>query len=190
MTRAKSLHQLKVSLDDIAPAIWRRLLVPSNITLRRLHGIVQKSMGWTNSHLHRFRLDGREFGRPDPDGELYLEDDSRYRLGSMLIVPGHSMAYEYDFGDSWQHTILLEEIVEDDEVGAKVRCVGGARACPPEDCGGISGYQAFLEAILDPFHPEHRELLEWVGGRFDSEAFNLATVNRALSPRRRSVSAR
>ncbi len=179
------LYQLHVSLDGIAPPIWRRVLVPSNVTLRRLHGIIQKSMGWTNSHLHQFELDGRIFGRPDPDGEMYFEDDSRHRLGSMLITPGHSMVYEYDFGDSWRHTVLLEEILASDDAFAQVRCMGGARACPPEDCGGTPGYQAFLEAILDPFHPEHREMLEWAGGRFDAEAFDLDAVDRKLRSRLR-----
>ena len=164
----------------------RRLLVPSNVTLRRLHGIIQTAMGWTNSHLHQFELDGRLFGRPDPRGEMYFEDDSRHRLGSMLIAVGHSMAYEYDFGDSWRHTILLEEVVALDDAIARPRCIGGARACPPEDCGGIPGYQAFLEAVLDPFHPEHRELLAWAGGRFDPAAFNLDAVNRKLLSRLRS----
>lgn len=178
------LYQLKVSLDHIAPAIWRRLLVPSNITLRRLHDVIQKAMGWTNSHLYWFQLDGRQFGRPDPESEFYVEDDARYRLGTMLIVPGHSMAYEYDMGDSWRHTILLEEILLSDEQNSDARCVAGARACPPEDCGGVPGYQSFLEAILDPFNPRHREMLAWVGHRFDPEAFDIDAVNRLLAHRR------
>ena len=96
------------------------------------------------------------------------------------------MAYEYDFGDSWRHTILLEEVLASGAAIAQARCIGGARACPPEDCGGIPGYQAFLEAVLDPFHAEHRELLAWAGGRFDPEAFNLDAVNRKLASRLRS----
>ena len=175
------VYQLRVSLDGIAPAIWRRLLAPSDVSLRRLHGIVQKAMGWTNSHLHFFQVDGRQFGRPDPDGELYFEDDSRFRLRTMLIAPGDTMAYKYDFGDSWRHTILLEEIVAADRRAPGVQCIAGARACPPEDCGGIPGYQAFLEAVLDPFHPEHRQMREWIGGRFDPEAFDIASINRKLS---------
>jgi hypothetical protein len=176
------VYQLRISLDGIEPAIWRRVLVSASASLRRLHGVIQKSMGWTNSHLHMFEIDGRQLGRPDPDGELYLEDDARWKLREFLVAPGDKLAYEYDFGDSWRHTILLEEVLEAAEAaGSTARCIAGSRACPPEDCGGIPGYQAFLEAILDPFHPDHREMREWAGGGFDPEAFDVGEANRRVS---------
>lgn len=172
---------MRISLDGIAPPIWRRVIVPASATLRRVHGIIQKSMGWTNSHLHMFEIDGRQLGRPDPDGTMYLEDDARWRLHEFLVTPGDTLAYEYDFGDSWRHTLLLEAILEPIEGTATARCIAGARACPPDDCGGAPGYQDFLEAILDPFHPEHRNLREWIGGDFHPEAFDLAEADRRVS---------
>jgi hypothetical protein len=185
MKSAKPVYQLKIELDNIAPAIWRRVLVPSNVTLRRMHGIIQGTMGWTGLLPHRFQQDGREFGRPDPDGDMYLEDDSRFRLDYLLMRAGQSVAYEYDFDDSWAHTILLEKILSIEEAGTQVRCLAGARACPFEHCGGVAGYQAFLEVTLDPFHPMHRKSLQWVGGKFDPEAFDLEGVNRAMASRRK-----
>lgn len=181
-TRRRAMYELRISLDGIAPPIWRKVLVPASSTLRRLHVVIQKSMGWTNSHLHMFEADGRRLGRPDPHGELYLEDDARWRLREFLAAPGDKLAYEYDFGDSWRHTVTLEAALEPAEgAGAVARCLDGARTCPPEDCGGIPGYQSFLEAILDPFHPDHRRMREWIGVRFDPEAFDVAEANRRLS---------
>lgn len=181
-SRRNSTYQIRISLDGIAPAIWRRVLVPASVTLRRLHNVIQKSMGWTNSHLHMFEIDGRQLGRPDPEGDLYLEDDSRWRLHEFLIAPGDTLAYEYDFADSWRHTLLLEAIHETSPDAPKlVRCTAGARACPPEDCGGTPGYQEFLAAILNRFHPEHRNLRAWIGHDFDSEAFSVEQADRRLS---------
>ena len=176
------IYRLRITLEGIAPAIWRSVLVPASSSLRRLHNVIQASMGWTNSHLHRFESDGRRLGRPDPDGLMYLEDDARWRVREFLTAPGDKLAYEYDFGDSWRHTVLLEA-VQDPGQGASraARCIAGARACPPEDCGGIPGYQGFLEAVLDPFHAEHREMLEWVGGGFDPEAFDVGEADRRVA---------
>ena len=180
--RRKSMYQLRISLDGIAPPICRRVMVPASATLRRVHGVIQKSMGWTNSHLHVFEFDGRRLGRPDPDDTEYVEDDARERLHEVLIAPGDSIAYEYDFGDSWRHTILLEEIhLTGGGSPRTARCIAGARACPPEDCGGLPGYQQFLEAILDPFHPENREMREWLGRDFHPDAFDLAEADRKVS---------
>jgi len=180
--RRNSTYQLRISLDDISPAIWRRVTVPASATLRRLHGVIQKAMGWTNSHLHMFEFDGRQLGRPDPEGMMYLEDDALERLHEVLIRPGDAIAYEYDFGDSWRHTVLLEEIHPAVAGATKtVRCIAGARACPPEDCGGLPGYQQFLEAILDPLHPEHRDMRDWVGRDFHPDTFDLADADRKVS---------
>lgn len=181
------LFQVHIALDGLTPPIWRRVLVPSSVTLRRMHGVIQAAMGWSNSHLHAFRQAGRTFGRPDPHGFMQIEDDSQFRLDHLIALPGDTLAYEYDFGDSWGHTLRLEEVLTPAETVRRASCIAGARACPPEDCGGIPGYLDFLEAMLDPFHPEHRRLLEWAGGKFDPGAFDLAAANRAMSKRSRDA---
>lgn len=117
------------------------------------------------------------------DPSIYLEDDLRFTLKYLLMKPGDSIDYEYDFRDSWRHAVLLEEVVPANAARPQTRCIDGARACPPEDCGGIQGYQALLEAIHDPFHPKHGEMWAWVGRDFDPEAFDVAALNRALVSR-------
>jgi hypothetical protein len=136
------MYQLRISLDGIAPPVWRQVIVPASATLRRLHGVIQTSMGWTNSHLHVFEFDGRRLGRPDPHGMEYLEGEDGPKTA---------------------------------------RCIAGGRACPPEDCGGLPGYEQLLEAILDPFHPEHREMRDWLGRDFHPDAFDLAEADRRTS---------
>ena len=180
MASTAKVFQLRISLDHINPPIWRRVIVPSSMRLRRLHGVVQATMGWTNSHLYHFRQDGRIFSRPNPDIGEYVEDDSTFRVDHLLMSPGDTMTYEYDMGDSWNHTVMLEEVVVPDSALKRAQCLAGARACPPEDCGGVMGYQNFLEAMLDPFHPEHRAMRAWVGGDFDPEAFDLVKANLRL----------
>jgi hypothetical protein len=180
MPRPLSDYRILVTLDGIAPAIWRRILVPPAVTLRRFHDIVQAAMGWADCHRYRFQQDGREFGRPAPMAD-YLEDDLRFTLKYLLIKAGDSMGYEYDFRDSWRHTVLLEEIIPRTQSLSQTRCIDGARACPPEDCGGVQGYLNLLEALHDPFHPRHVEMLMWAGRDFDPQAFDLAAVNRALA---------
>jgi pRiA4b ORF-3-like protein len=181
MTRLPIRYRLTLALEGIAPPIWRRLVVPPAITLRRFHHIVQIAMGWANWHPYRFQQDGREFGQMDPS--IYLEDDLRFTLKYLLMKPGDSLGYEYDFQDSWRHIVLLEEVVIGNAALPQTRCIDGARACPPEDCGGVQGYQSLLEAIHDPFHAKYRETWAWVGTDFDSEAFDVAAVNRALASR-------
>ena len=176
------IFQVKVTLDGIRPPIWRRLLVPGDISLREFHDILQIAFGWTDSHLHMFVAGEDRYGLPDPDGELdWLKNDARVKLGQLLVKPKDSLIYEYDFGDSWTHKIVVEKAVS--ELGpAKVpSCIGGARASPPEDCGGVWGYTEFLKAIGNPRHPEHEEMLEWAGGAFDSEHFDAEEINQELA---------
>jgi hypothetical protein len=179
MLRPRVRYRLIVTLDNLAPPIWRRLWVPPAVTLRRFHAILQAAMGWADCHRYRFHRDGREFGRPDTAGE-YLEDDLRFTLKYLLTQPGDSMQYEYDFGDSWRHTVRLEEVFTSEEAPVHARCIDGARACPPEDCGGVQGYVSLLEAIRNPFDLRHDEMLAWVGRDFDPQAFDIEAVNRAL----------
>ena len=181
---AQSLYQLKISLMNSQPAIWRRLLVPGSVRLSVLHAIIQETMGWTNSHLHEFKMGDTSYSDPefglqedDPD----VKDEFKARLSEVAPREGASFLYKYDFGDGWRHKILVERILS--AAPGQNRspvCLAGARACPPEDCGGIYGYMEFLEAIRDPSHERHEELLDWIGGDFDSEAFDLSLVNTRL----------
>jgi hypothetical protein len=174
------VYQLKITLKDSKPPIWRRVEVADDITLARLHRIIQVAMGWTDSHLHMFSVGQTDYGVPYPGGEGELRDERRYKLSQLLTAPKQKLSYEYDFGDSWSHEVLLEQLREPEPGVAYPRCVTGKRACPPEDCGGVWGYAEFLEAIADPEHPEHEELLEWVGGEFDPAAFDVDEVNAGL----------
>lgn len=175
-----SIYQLKITLADIRPPIWRRIQVPGDTPLPRLHLMLQAAMGWHNCHLHQYTIDGVEYGIPDPDFGVEMENEARVRLDRVIPAAGVRFTYMYDFGDGWNHKILVEKIVPPDpDVGYPV-CLAGARACPPEDCGGAWGYGGFLEAIGDPSHEEHEQLLEWVGGSFDPEAFDLGGVDGRL----------
>jgi hypothetical protein len=176
------IYQIKVTLDESKPPIWRRLLVAGDVTLEHLHYIVQVAMGWTNSHLHQFIVGESYFGEPHPDYDDYIQmnDERRFRLKRITENEGFKFCYEYDFGDSWMHTVLVEKILEPESGQQYPVCVKGKRACPPEDVGGVWGYEEFLQAIGDPDHPEHEEYLEWVGGEFDPEEFDLEETNEIL----------
>jgi hypothetical protein len=184
--RAKAagpIYQLKITLKGFRPPIWRRVLVPSDFTLARLHWVMQAAMGWTNSHLHHFRVGETYYSLPFPgtDWEDADEEDARrVKLAQVAPRAKAKFEYEYDFGDSWDHEILVEKILPP-EPGAKYPlCIVGKGACPPEDVGGVWGYAEFLKAIADPEHKEHEMYLEWIGGGFDPDAFDLDEVNRAL----------
>jgi hypothetical protein len=176
------LYQLKVTLEDARLPIWRSLLVRGDRTLAQLHDIIQTAMGWHDYHLHQFIVEGSYYGEPHADLEDHLEmrDEGRVRLDQIAPVEGFRFRYEYDFGDSWLHEVLVEEL-RPAQVGHSCPvCVKGQGACPPEDVGGVWGYDEFLEAIADPDHPEHEDWLDWIGGEFDPEAFDLDEVNAAL----------
>jgi hypothetical protein len=174
------VFRLKVTLRGSRPPIWRRLEVPPGITLFQLHQVLQRAMGWTDSHLHQFWKGETCYGSPDPEFGARRESERRSRLDEVLGRIKDRMVYEYDFGDGWQHDIVLEAIVAANEPG--VRVLDGRGACPPEDVGGIGGYYRFLEAIQNPTHPEHHEMREW-GGPFDPDAFDVAAVNKAFRRR-------
>lgn len=183
MSPRSTVHQLTITLLGVEPLVWRRVQVPSGVTLSRVHGDIQAVMGWSNSHLHRFEIKGGRYGTPDPDyvpafGGPVL-DERKARLGS-LVAEGDRFTYEYDFGDSWEHEIVVEEILPAGPGSATSRCLEGARACPPEDVGGWPGYAAFLDAMADPKHPEHDDRSEWIGGTWDPEHFNLDGITAAL----------
>jgi Plasmid pRiA4b ORF-3-like protein len=172
------IYQLRVTLKYVQPLVWRRIQVPGDVTLQTLHQILQEAMGWTDSHLHQFLIRGERYGIPHP--ELDMSDENDVTLAQGVSRGTKSFAYEYDFGDGWRHEVKVENIMPMTEPTPRAVCLGGGRACPPEDCGGSGGYAELLEALGDPGHPRHAELLEWVGGDFDPEAFHLKAVNRAL----------
>jgi len=177
----RSVYQIKVILLHSRPPIWRQLQLESSVTLDRLHDTLQMVMGWTNSHLHGFRLP-----QPSQRGTrrrlLPIEsaDEKATRLDELLRRPKHWLVYDYDFGDSWEHEVLLEEIRPRPSSTRLPMVLAGRGACPPEDVGGLPGYYHFLEAIKDPNHPEHEDMLEWAGRDFDPAAFDVQEVNRAF----------
>jgi hypothetical protein len=184
-TKSERVYQIKITLAGVRPAVWRRLAVPGSATLKELHDILQVAMGWTDSHLHQFEANGRLYGTPDPEFEMNVKNETRVRLDEVLPREKESMIYEYDFGDGWVHRIVLEKILPPTPELKVPKCVAGARACPPEDCGGVYGYAEFLKAIEDSSHPEHGEMLEWIGGEFDPDRFDLEEINEFLTPRKR-----
>ncbi len=174
------VFQLKVTLRDSKPPIWRRIQVRGSTTLGRLHDILQVVMGWTDSHLHQFIVRDQYYGVPDPDWSFEVKSEQRVKLEQIVAAVKDRFVYEYDFGDSWQHEIVVEKVLEPEPGMKYPLCLTGKRACPPEDVGGIWSYDDFLKAIRDPDHPEHETLTEWVGEPFDPGAFDVEAVNGEL----------
>ena len=156
--------------------------MPENITLHQLHETLQIAMGWTNSHLHMFTIDNEIYGDPadDETGGLDTKNETRYRLNQLNLREKAKFSYAYDFGDGWEHTIQVEKILPADPSARYPVCITGKRACPPEDVGGIWGYEDILNALADPNHAAYEETIEWIGDDFDSEAFDLEVVNESL----------
>jgi hypothetical protein len=183
--KLKAVYQIRITLEDVQPSIWRRVQVLSDCTLAQLHRVIQALMAWEDYHLHQFTIKRRVFSVPDPEDALYerkVIDERRVRLSKVVSQVGTRFDYHYDFGDNWHHDLLLESILMPDPNMQYPVCVAGARNSPPEDCGGPFGYAKFLDAIRDPQHEEHERLLEWIGGNFDPELFDLNRANQALSP--------
>ena len=180
--RPAQIYQIKVTLTDLQPPIWRRIQVRGDTTLARLHRILQAVMGWTDMHLHQFVIREKYYGVPDEDegGFSKTRDERKYKLSELVAGAGAPFTYTYDFGDNWEHILELEKTFPPDKTIRYPVCVAGAHAGPPEDVGGIPGYENFREAIGDPQHPDHKELSEWIGGSFDPEAFDLDEVNQLL----------
>lgn len=185
--KRESIYQLKVSIKDVRPPVWRRLQVPGAITLGALHDVLQTAFGWTDSHLHQFVFGETYYGVRDVDDPVWdppLKDEAPVPLADAL-GGANRFAYEYDFGDDWEHRIVVEKVLAREAGVAYPRCLAGRRARPPEDCGGPWGYADLLAAISDPAHPDHEEMREWLGDPFDPEAFDLDMVNVLLRPRPR-----
>lgn len=167
-----SIYQLKITLLDTKPPIWRRVLVDGHVTLDRLHEIIQAAFGWWNYHLHEFEIGRTRYGTPQLDADWDPpKDDRRTRLDA-VAKEGSKFRYVYDFGDNWTHQIVVEKVVPEDPSVTVPACIDGRRACPPEDCGGTWGYDELLAILADTKHEEHAERLEWAGGPIDPEAFD------------------
>jgi hypothetical protein len=179
ITGSGEVFQLKITLKGIRPSIWRRVLVP-DCTLDELHKIIQAAMGWENCHLYAFKFGPVEFTHPDADnGELSMEDATAIGLSELIGQARQKFIYTYDFGDCWDHEVLVEKTSRAEPGQELPLCVQGSRACPPEDVGGAPGYAEYLEALADPSSERYEELLGW-RGEFDPEAFDVDAVNRKL----------
>ncbi len=177
-----TLYQLKITLNHTKPAIWRCVKVNSTITLPKLHKVIQTVMGWEDYHLHQFEI-GRDirYGQVNPEWDNYgTLDERRVKLNTLLIAPKDTLTYTYDFGDSWKHTVLLEKTLEESATPAYPECIEGKMACPPEDCGGVSGYEQLLDTLSDPTHEDYEETIEWLGEGFSPAAFDLQFINQQL----------
>ncbi|MBU2476142.1 plasmid pRiA4b ORF-3 family protein [Candidatus Micrarchaeota archaeon] len=219
--------QLKISLNDVRPAVWRRFLVKDSINFQDLHNVIQIVMGWESYHLFEFKIgnvvitceeegfnpaeasfkkifDSPEFMKmlekqdlskdtvildTDKVNEIIKNNEKNKpknnfsmetKINELIKSAGQKFSYHYDFGDNWKHTINLEKILEKDDSKNYSECIAGERACPPEDCGGVSGYEKLLRILKNKNHKEHKEMLEWLGGEFDSENFNINKTNKTL----------
>ena len=172
------IYQIKVKLRGIEPPIWRRFQVRGDATLAELHDVLQTVMSWWDYHLHEFIVGEDHYGTPHPDYGFDMKDESRVRLDE-VAEEGSGLVYMYDFGDSWMHGLAVEKVLEPEPGQRYPVCLEGERATPPEDVGGIWGYEEYVEAMVDPDHPEHEEWLEW-RGEFDPEDFDVDEVNAAL----------
>ena len=184
----QAIFQLKVTLRGSKPPIWRRILVPNTITLGKLHQVLQVIMDWEGEHLHQFVLGRELYGVPDKEDVFFgmsVNDENKTILSSLLSKEKDWLTYEYDFGDSWEHKLVLEKKLPFDSAMQLPHCINGKRACPPEDCGGIWGYMDLIGIMSDKSSPEYAERVEWLEenfgiDNFDPEFFDLELINEQL----------
>ena len=171
--------QLRVTLAGVdGPPVWRQVVIPAGYTLDRVHGVIQAAMGWQNSHLHMFRIAGREYGPAYLDDELETLDEKQFRIGD-LVKAGDLAGYEYDFGDGWEHEVAVEAGAAADAATVYPVCIAGEGACPPEDCGGPGGFAELKELLAGPPSLERKEMRVWAGEDYDPAHFDLAAANTA-----------
>ncbi len=172
------VYQFKVTLDEIKPPIWRRIQVPETYSFWDLHVAIQDAMGWSDSHLHQFEMmdpktgEAVAIGIPDEEWEDEGLAGWEVKMAAYFSMKNPAAHYTYDFGDSWEHTIKLEKIVPRVEDTEYPICLEGKRACPPEDCGGVPGYEDLLRTISDPDSEEYEDTMDWLGDDFDPEHFD------------------
>lgn len=176
-----NVFQLKITLKEVKPPIWRRIQVRDDITLHDLHKVIQKLMDWEDSHLHGFDVKNDFYGMPGEDGL----NEKKFRLKDLNLNKKSKFLYIYDFGDNWKHEVLLEDILPMDASVKYPVCLGGKRSGPIEDCGGPWGYQELLDILKDPEHPDYEDRLEWVPDNFYPELFDVSEMNKRLKSRRK-----
>ena len=181
------VFQLKLTLDGSNPSIWRRLWLPASMRLVDVHVVIQIAMDWNGDHLHQFIVGTHRrgpflyFSNPTMLGDGDCLDEAKARLDALLVQPKDKLRYEYDFGDSWMHSLLLEKVlVQPSAEAALPRCVTGKRACPPDDSGGLGGWDFTCEVLRDPSHPDYESYSEVFDVDFDPEAFDVDAINAAL----------
>ncbi len=184
MSKPERACQVKVTLQGVKPGIWRRCVISETCDLHTLHGIIQDAMGWLDSHLYEFEVAGQRFCDPEREDDFEAQEgvlsSHSATLSQFSLKPGTRFGYTYDFGDDWEHEILVEKLRPRKEGEFLPICVAGERNCPPEDCGGPHRYAEFLEAYLNPSHPDHHDMVEWAGPDFHPEAFDLRETNEIL----------
>lgn len=192
-TKAPVALVLKITLLGLRPPVWRRVRVAGDSTLRMLHRVIQAAMGWHDSHLHEFEIGDRRYGEPDDEpwpGAERIFSEANVKLGALIGQHVKQFRYVYDFGDDWEHQIVVENVEPLDPAQPCPALITGKRACPPEDCGGIYGYLHLLEVLADPGHEEHAELSEWIDAPLDPEHLDLEATRREVArlvPRRRAT---
>jgi hypothetical protein len=181
------IFQIQIALKNFKPKIWRRILIPSDLLLTNFHKIIQTTMGWTNSHLHQFEKNRIFYSVKFEDDDDFWDDmnqvdykKKKIRVSDLIKAEKEKMIYEYDFGDGWEHEIVLEKILPIDKTIKYPVCINGKMACPPEDCGGVWGYENMLEVLKQPDHEEYEGFNEWLGEGFDPEDFDIEEVNEML----------
>ena len=172
---------LRIELKNTDPPIWRLVEVPTSITLKVLHDIVQVTMGWLDYHIWEIVVDGQAYGLPMKEdcGSAPRKVADRVRLRDVLAPGTTTIDYTYDFGDSWEHKLIISDVRPGDITAAYPRFIAGERDGPPEDCGGIPGFYEMLEARADPKHPDHDEITEWLDG-YDPEELDIFPIEAAL----------
>lgn len=178
-----TVHTLRVSLRDVEPQVWRRVVVGSDTPLPKLKRVLERAMRWEGYHLHMFDVGGVLFGEPDEDSADYVISEKAATVKHVLPRVGASLRWNYDFGDGWEHDVVVEAIESPAEGTRCPICVDGALACPPEDCGGVPGYEHLVAVLADPGHEEYHELAQWAPDGFDPAAFDVVAANRRLRGR-------
>lgn len=181
-------YEFKIQINGITkPPVWRKVRVPAQFSFLKFHAVIQAAFGWEEYHLFQFSPEGFDntscIGVPDPDWDEFDTQDSRkIKLSDIFSKEGQKYIYIYDFGDSWEHQLVLEKILPDKTL--KATCLAGKGACPPEDCGGIWGYEELKEILKDPSNPEHESMKEWLGlddeESWDPAAFDLEEANKMV----------
>ena len=181
---SKKIYQIQIALKGFKPKIWRRLLTQSDLLLSDFHKIIQTSMGWTNSHLHQFIKNRTYYSMRMQDDDLWDDGDNvdykKMKISDLLKNEKEKILYEYDFGDGWEHDIILEKILPCDDKIIYPICLDGKMNCPPEDCGGVWGYSDMLEILRQPDHDEYESYIEWLGEEFDPKYFDKDEINQLL----------